>query len=332
MGSLTKITGSQRQALALAGVSRSTWHYRQRPRERVLDPVPQSQRAYQSRISVADRDRITELIMEGWANQVSVDHSFATAWDSGVMLASRRTWWRIAAEIEDQMLRPATPARKEQRTPRNKPVLKAIRPGEIWSWDITDMYSPWRRKVFKCYSIIDIFSRQIVGFRVEERESDHLAVEMFQAAIAAHGAPRIVHADSGPAMKSNLLHDALNEHGVELTHNRPYVSNDNPFSESGFRTMKYRPGYPKVFTGLEAARAYLDDYVAWYNTQHKHSSIALFSPAQVHDGSWRRVWKTRDEALQRYHDAHPERFHSRPVTASPADHVGINLPKLEPTI
>ena len=315
----------------MAGVSRSTWHYRQNPRERVQDPLGQSKRSYESRISPNDRDRIAEYIMGGWAEQVSVDHSFATAWDAGVMLASRRTWWRIAAQIEDQMLRPAIPTRSgNKRLPREKPVLMATGPGQVWSWDITDLYSPWRGKSFKAYSVLDIYSRQMVAWRVEEREADHLATDMFETAIARHGAPRIVHADSGPAMRSHLLRDALTSHGVELSHNRPYVSNDNPFSESGFRTMKYRPGYPRVFKELDAARAYLADYVPWYNTQHKHTGIALFSPAEVHNGSWKEIWKTRDHALQRYYDKNPARFHHRPTTPAPAGHTGINLPATKP--
>nr|WP_233912286.1 DDE-type integrase/transposase/recombinase [Arthrobacter polaris]UIK88101.1 DDE-type integrase/transposase/recombinase [Arthrobacter polaris] len=321
---------SQRQALELAGVSRSTWHYRQAPREGP-DPLHQAERAYECRISPEDRDRIVEYIMLGWAQQVSVDHSFATAWDAGVMLASRRTWWRIAAEIEDQLLRPRFPTKREnKRVPAGKPVVKATGPCQVWSWDITDVYSPWRKIVFKVYSVMDIFSRQIVGWRVEEREADHLAVEMFEIAIARYGAPQVVHADSGPAMKSHLLREALTAHGVELSHNRPYVSNDNPFSESGFRTMKYRPGYPRIFKTVETARTYIDDYVPWYNTKHKHSGIALFSPSQVHDGSWKDVWKTRDHALQHYYDKNPGRFRQRPTTPTPADHVGINLPETKP--
>lgn len=259
-----------------------------------------------------------------------MDHSFATAWDEGLMLASRRAWWRIAAALEEQMLRPKVPTRKQNRTTRGqKPVLKATGPGQIWSWDITDLYSPYKNRVFKTYSIIDIFSRQIVGYRVKEREADHLAVEMFQDAFKTYGVPHVVHADSGPAMKSNALKDALEAKGVELSHNRPYVSNGNPFSESGFRTMKYRPDYPKVFSALADARAYLDGYVPWYNGQHKHSGIALFSPAQVHDGSWEHVWQVRQQALEDYYRLHPARFHYRPVTPAPAGVVGINLPSEE---
>ena len=296
----------------------------------MADPIPQTERAYESRISAVDQERISELILAGWAQHNSVDHSFATAWDAGVMLASRRTWWRIAARIEEQMLRPTIPTRKDRRQPRNKPVLKATGPGQVWSWDITDLYSPWRGKVFKAYKITDIFSRKIVGWRVEDREADHLAVEMFAAAIAVHGAPQVVHADSGAAMTSNLLRDFLREQGVELSHNRPYTSNDNPFSEAGFRTMKYRPGYPKVFTDLDTARHYIAGYVSWYNEQHKHSGIALFSPEQVHDGTWTHAWERRDRALQRYFTEHPERFRARPRTPAPATTVGTNLPDQQP--
>lgn len=333
VGELTAATGSQRKSLEMVGLSRSTWHYRSKPRPKVACPIPQKERAYESRISPADRDKIAEYIMGGWSQEVSVDHSFATAWDQGVMLASRRTWWRIAADVEDQLLRPKQCSRNDQRAARHKPVLKATGPGQVWSWDITDLYSPWRGKAFKAYKIIDIYSRKIVGWRVEDREADHLAVDMFQAAIAEHGAPKVVHADSGAAMKSNLLRDHLTDQDVELSFNRPYTSNDNPFSESGFRTMKYRPGYPKIFTDLDHARSYIADYVPWYNEQHKHSGIALFSPSQVHDGTWGTVWQTRDDALQHYYQAHPERFRARPTTPTPAGTVGINLPneKTQPT-
>lgn len=330
VATLTAVLGSQRRALTMAGVSRSTWHYRRHPRPAVADPIPHRERAYRARIGTADRERITEFIMAAWAKDDSVDQAFADAWDAGAMLASRRTWWRIAADIEEQMLRPQVPTRKGRRTPRNKPVLKATGPGQVWSWDITDLYTPWRGKVFKAYKITDIYSRLIVGWRVQDREADHLAVDMFTTAIAAHGAPQVVHADSGAAMTSNALRDYLHdEHGVTLTHNRPYVSNDNPFSEAGFRTMKYRPGYPKVFADLDTARTYLAHYVPWYNDHHKHSGIALFSPGQVHDGTWQQVWQAREATLQAYFDQHPERFRSRPRTPSPASIVGINLPKNE---
>ena len=160
---------------------------------------------------------------------------------------------------------------------------------------------------------------------MEEREADHLAAEMFEQAIKKNGAPEVVHADSGAAMRSNLLRDTLTQYRVRLSFNRAYVSNDNPFSEAGFRTMKYRPDYPKVFATLDDARTYIGQYVAWYNREHKHSGIALFSPSQVGDGTWKQVWKTRDQALQAYFERHPERFRVSPRTPAPAEKVGINI-------
>ncbi len=318
----------------MVGVSRSTWHYRSYPRERSPEPIPQRDRAYASRISDADRVVVAARITAGWADGHSVDHSFASAWDEGVMLASRRSWWRIAAEIEDQSARPVAPTRRGSgaRTPREAPVLEATGPGQVWSWDITDLRTPWRGVAFKAYSIIDIFSRKLVGCRVEEREVDDLAVQMFEDAFGRHGIPDAVHADSGPAMRSGVLKDLLSDLGVAQTHNRPRVSNDNPFSESEFRTMKYRPNYPGTFETIDQARAYLEWYVPWYNHNHKHSGIALFSPDEVHDGTWCESWARREATQQAYYEQHPERFRQRPRTAAPAKIVGINLPKNEAEI
>jgi putative transposase len=307
-------------------LSRSTWHYRSKPRPRVADPLPQKDRAYPLRIGEADRAVIKQKILAGWQEGTSVDSSFASTWDGGVMLASRRSWWRIAATIPDQSARPVVPTRSSAKTPRPAPVLKATGPSQIWSWDITDLRTPWRGVAFKAYSIIDIYSRMIVGWRVEERECDDLAVEMFEAAFARHGLPAVVHADSGPAMRSTVLKDLLEDLGVGETHNRPRVSNDNPFSESEFRTMKYRPNYPRAFTEIDAARAWVGSYVPWYNHHHRHSGIALFTPAAVHDGTWVQQWQHRDQAQQAYYNAHPERFRNRPHTKTPSPIVGINLP------
>lgn len=292
----------------------------------MADPIPQKARAYPSRLNDLDRARIAQRVTAGWEQGVSVDHSFASAWDDGVMLASRRSWWRVAADIADQSARPVLPRRRQDRAPRAAPVLEATGPVQVWSWDITDLASPWRGVSFKAYSIIDIYSRKLVGYRVEDREVDALAVQMFQDAFARHGVPDGVHADSGPAMRSNMLKELLDAHGVTRTHNRPRVSNDNPFSESEFRTMKYRPNYPGIFDTIEQARAFMDAYVPWYNQHHKHSGIALFSPDQVHDGSWRHLWQNRQRVQQAYYQANPERFRDRPHTPMPAGCVGINTP------
>jgi putative transposase len=328
---LSAASGSQRRALEMIGLSRSTWHYRSHPRTPVADPVLQKDRSYRSRISTADRRTIADKISAGWLDGNSVDYSFASCWDEGSMLASRRSWWRIATAIEDQSARPVVPNRRSATTtPRTAPVLKATGPGQIWSWDITDLRTPWRGIAFKAYSIIDIYSRKIVGWRVEEREVDDLAKDMFDDTFAAHGLPQFVHADSGSAMRSAVLKDLLFGRGVGQTHNRPRVSNDNPFSESEFRTMKYRPNYPGVFDDITAARAWVGSYVPWYNDHHRHSGIALFTASEVHSGAWQRSWHQRDRTHQAYYDTHPERFRHRPQTAAPSPIVGINLPKTPP--
>ncbi len=328
MATLTAATGSQRRALEIAGVSRSTWHYRGKPRPSVADPVHQRDRRCPTAIPDADRHVIAERVLAGWEQGNSVDHAFASAWDDGLMLGSRRSWWRIAAAIECQASRPVIPTRKAgaSRVPRQAPVLVATAPMDVWSWDITDLRSPWWGISFKAYSVMDIFSRKVVGWRVEQRESDAMAVEMFERAFGEYGIPTGVHSDSGPAMRSNALAELLASFEIAQTFNRPRVSNDNPFSEAEFRTMKYRPSYPGVFEDIESARAWVAHYVDWYNAQHHHSGLALFSPDQVHHGTWASAWQQRDTTLQAYYDAHPERFRSKPTTPKPASIAGINLP------
>ena len=208
-----------------------------------------------------------------------------------------------------------------QQKPTSRKAGRALLPDPY-----TDLRSPWRGVCFKAYSIIDIFSRKLVGYRVEDREVDDLAVEMFHHAIAREGIPDAVHADSGPAMRSTVLKDYLGDLGVTQTHNRPRTSNDNPYSESEFRTMKYRPNYPGTFETIEQARAFMGWYAPWYNENHKHSGIALFSPNEVHDGTWKQLWARRTQTQQAYYQQHPERFRARPTTPAPAGLVGINLP------
>lgn len=312
-------------------MSRSTWYYRHKERARVKEPVPQKERAYRCRISLKQREAITQRILKGWEQGLSVDNSFARAWDEGFMEASRRTWWRIAAGLPDQDQRPVAPTRKHlKKGPVPIPVLVAERPGQIWSWDITDLRTPWRGKGFKAYCVIDIFSRKIVGWRVENREVDALAVDMFATAIDKWGAPKTVHADSGPAMRSSALKDFLTSKDITQTHNRPRVANDNPYSESEFRTMKYRPNYPGTFQTLQEARTFMASYVFWYNQHHKHSALALFTPNNIHHHTWQTLWQKRHHTLQDYYQRHPERYRQPPTTPTPPNTTTINPPQKTP--
>lgn len=149
------------------------------------------------------------------------------------MLASRRSWWGIARDTENQSARPIVSTRRRNQTPRAALVREATEPGQVWTWGITDLRTPWRGFAFKAYSIIDIYFRKIVGWCI-----DDLAVEMFQNAFACEALPDAAHADSGPAMRSTVLKDLLADLEITQNRNRPRVSNDNPFSESEFRTMK----------------------------------------------------------------------------------------------
>jgi putative transposase len=162
-----------------------------------------------------------------------------------------------------------------------------------------------------------------MGCRVEDRESDDLAVEMFETAFGQHGAPLSVHADNGPAMRSGTPADLLTNHKVTTTHNRPYASNDNTFSESEFRTMKYRPYYPGPST------VFRPHATTWPSTcpgATRTTNTPASRCSHPNDGSWRQVHRLRDCALQKYHQKHPERFRARPKTPAPADIVGINIP------
>jgi transposase InsO family protein len=323
---------SQRRALTTAGVAASTWHYHTHPRPRVVDPMNQRDRAYPNRLSTGEVEAIGARVCAAWDAQHSVDHAFAQAADDGVFLASRRTWWRIAA-VTEHPGRPRVPTRSQVRGGAHpKPVLVADGPGQVWSWDITDMKSEYAGVCFKGYSILDVYSRKIPGAAVHDREQEDLVIEMFDRAFAEHGAPKYLHADNGSVMTSQKVQAFLAGHDVTMSHNRPYVSNDNPYSESEFKLMKYRPEYPGTFPSLEDARYFMSGYVAWYNQGHHHSGLAWFTPDQVHDGSWRTVWGVREAALQDYYQAHPERFHRKPKTPEPAGTVGINHKKTDETI
>lgn len=233
-------------------------------------------------------------------------------------MGSSRTWHRIAADLD------ARPRATRTRPAREKPVVTATGPGQVWSWDITDLKSPFSRVAFKQYVITDIYSRLRVASIVEPSENTVAAIRLFSMAFAEHGVPKVVHSDNGPTMKSGPLGDLFADNDIEVSNSRPYVSNDNPFSEASFATMKRHPYFPTVFESIEEAREFDADYRGWHNTRHYHSGIAHFTPQQVHDGTWREAWRDRNASLQEYYEAHPERFRVRPKVPRPPTTVGIN--------
>lgn len=315
---------SQRAALELAGMSRSTWYYRTHPRPRVADPVPHTARVAASWLTPDEQALIVVKLQAAFAVGESVYQAFYDALDAGEPVASLSSWYRITrSRLAAQ--RPVRRTRKHRATAI--PTLVADAPLQAWSWDITHLKGPYRRVTYQLYLALDVFSRLVVAWRVEAREDDDLAREMFDDAFARHGArPRVIHSDGGPAMTSKTLTELFTDLGIEISRNRPRVSNDNPYSESLFKTAKYVPTYPDYFTDIAQARAWAADFVDWYNHRHHHAGLEGHTPADVHDGTWRGVHAQRVTAMEQLYAAHPERFIRPPVIRSPMAQVAINHP------
>jgi putative transposase len=255
---------------------------------------------------------------------------WATLLDEGTYLCSRRTMYRILEDAQqvrerrDQLRHPAY----------KKPELLAQAPNQVWSWDITKLLGPAKWTYFYLYVILDIFSRYVVGWMVADGESATLASQLIDETCAKQGIHRgclTLHADRGPSMKSKAVALLLSDLGVTKTHSRPHVSDDNPFSESHFRTLKYRPDFPDRFGSLQDARAFCRSFFAWYNAEHRHSGIGLLTPESVHYGRAADLLAQRQRILTGAYLVHPERFVRKPPTPPalpPA--VWINPPKNQP--
>jgi len=252
---------------------------------------------------------------------------YASLLDEGVYLCSVRTMYRILAN--EAQLRER---RDQLRHPRyTKPELLATGPNEVWSWDITKLKGPEKWTYYYLYVIMDIFSRYVVGWMVARQESARLAERLIAESCAKERiepGQLTIHADRGSSMRSKVVAQLLSDLGVTKTHSRPHVSNDNPFSESQFKTLKYRPQFPKRFGSLEDARAWSREFFRWYNQEHYHSGIALLTPAQVHEGKASAVIERRKEVLQAAYEAYPERFRNKvPQPPRLREEVWINPPK-----
>ena len=231
----------------------------------------------------------------------------ATLLDENIYLCSASTMYRLLRS--EQMLKER---RALARHPQyKKPELLATGPNQIWSWDITKLKGPVKYSYYCLYVIIDIFSRFVVGWMVAERECAQLAKELILEATVQQGIPPdqlTVHADRGSAMKSKSVAQLLVDLGVDKTHSRPHVCNDNPFSESQFKTLKYCPDFPERFGSVEDARQIGEELFCWYNDEHRHSGIAMLTPAMVHKGEGAARLCARQAILSAAYEAHPERF------------------------
>lgn len=318
------------QACILLGVPRSAY-YRQQARATAPETQPDTPAARLPRgspraLSPAERDHVLAVLRSARF----VDHTprevYATLLDEGVYLCAWSTMYRLLRAVGESTRRRDIPRPNAYR----KPELLARAPNQVWSWDITKLKGPATWTYFYLYVIIDVFSRYVVGWMIAPRESAALAEAFIADCCAREGIQPghlTVHADRGSAMTSNDVAALLSDLGVAKSHSRPHVSNDNPFSEAQFTTVKYHPSTPDRFGCIEDARAWAQPLFRWYNHDHHHTGLALLTPAQVHHGRTGRVLAARRTVLALAHAAHPERFvRGEPQPARPPDAVWINPP------
>jgi len=236
-----------------------------------------------------------------------------------------RTMYRLLVGADEVRERRAVVRCKAYQVPE----LLATGPNQLWSWDITKLKGPGKWNYFCLYVILDVFSRYVTGWTVANRESAQLACELIsQACEQQRIAPGqlTIHADRGSAMTSKTVSQLLLDLDVTRTHSRPHVSNDNPYSESHFKTLKYWPHFPERFGSEEDARGFCREFIAWYNHEHHHSGLAMLTPSQVHHGQTKEVVAFRQAVLEDAYRAHPERFARPPSPIPPPTAAWINPP------
>ena len=302
----------------------STYYRRRRPV--LLGPVPR--RRVPRSLAPTERTQVLDVLHQPRFVDLAPAQVYATLLDEGTYHCSERTMYRVLADRAEV---------RERRAQRRHPIytapeLLATAPNQLWSWDITKLKGPVKWTHFNLYVILDVFSRYVVGWMVARRESAVLAERLIATSCERQGIrpdQLTIHADRGSAMTSKSVALLLADLGVTKTHSRPHVSNDNPYSEAQFKTLKYRPDFPERFGSLEDSRSYGTHFFAWYNTVHRHSGIGLLTPHDVHYGLAERRRAERAQVLQAAYATMPERF-VRQVPVPPAlpTAAWINPPKL----
>jgi putative transposase len=278
-------------------------------------------------LSGEERERVIAVLDGERFCDLAPAEVYATLLDEGVYLCSERTMYRILKEHSQ------TRERRAQRRHPNyvAPELMATGPNQLWCWDITKLKTFVKSQYLHLYVILDVFSRYVVGWLVAERESGELAKLLIEETCERQGitpGELIFHADNGAAMVAQPVAFLLASLGITKSHSRPHVSDDNPFSEAQFKTLKYRPDFPARFASLEHARAFLRRFFDWYNTEHHHDGLALLTPYDVHHGLAPERLAQRACVLDAAYAAHPERFVRRaPKPAVLPEAVWINPPK-----
>jgi putative transposase len=307
-------------------VPRATFyrHHNPAPRLRNNRPRPPLALASSERQAVMD-----ELHSQRFQDKAPLE-IYATLLDEGRYLCSPRTMYRILEAVHGAV---KERRRQVRRSHYSKPELLATAPNQVWSWDITKLKGPAKWTYFYLYVIMDIFSRYVVGWMVAHREQQALAKRLIEQSCLKQNIAMgqlTLHADRGSSMKSKVVAQLLADLGVTKTHSRPHVSNDNPYSEAQFRTLKYCPQFPQRFGAIEDSRAFCQDFFSWYNKEHRHSGIALMTPEQVHYGFAQEVSRHRRSVLSTAFERHPNRFKNKtPVLDTLPKAVWINPPATE---
>jgi putative transposase len=293
------------------------------PRPASAAPAPKRSQALSSDERAQVRSVLnSEVFMDRAPLQI-----YAALLDEGLYLCHWRTMYRVLHEFSEVKER-----RQQRKHPiYQKPELLATAPNQVWSWDITKLRGPAKWTHFALYTVIDIFSRYIVAWMIAERESAELATQLIAAATDTQGIlPQqlTLHADNGKPMKAKSLALLLNDLGGDKSHSRPYVSDDNPFSEAHFKTLKYHPTYPDRFGCIQDSRAWARAFFDWYNHQHYHSGLNLLTPACVHYGRTDDIRRQRQAVLDAAYARHPQRFvRGEPIAKVAPPEVWINPPK-----
>ena len=332
LAALPPTSGTGAATCAALGLSRASLHrHRNRLTRKLPEPLPRP--SPPRTLNAAQRQAVLEQLRAPRFADLAPAEIYATLLDEGIYYCSIRTMYRILDEHNEIRER-----RNQLRHPiYTKPELIAEAPNTVWSWDITKLMGPEKWTYFYLYVIIDIYSRRVVGWCVVDAENASLFQELFEDTILKNEVlpgQLTLHADRGAPMTAKATAHLLADLGVTKSHSRPHNSNDNPFSESHFKTLKYQPRFPKRFGCMEDARQFCREFFAWYNQDHHHIGLGLMTPDQVHYGQVDAVHAARQHTLNRAFNANPERFVKKPP-APPAKPtaVWINPPhqKAKPT-
>ena len=308
---LAPAVGTAPACLAI-GLPRATWYRSNANTNTALIPASPRPKPPRS-LSEPERQTVIDTLHE----QRFVDRAPAEVWatllDESSYLCSIRTMYRILGDHQEVKER----RNQAHRTQYARPELLATGPNQVWSWDITRLKGPVKWSYYQLYTILDIYSRYVVGWMVAFRESAILAERLIDYTARKQGiqvGQLTIHADRGSSMTSRSVALLLADMGINKTHSRPHVSNDNPFSESQFKTLKYHPDFPDRFATIQEARDFCRTFFPWYNTEHRHLGLGLLTPETVHYGRAEQVIASRQDILKLAYTAHPERFVHRPPT------------------